>query len=105
MRRSSTLYLLAVCLFACGGGAAEQRPSANAADARLAETEHAAPEASALVKEGEGKLAQNDPSGAKELFVQALSTNAKDARAALDLGIASEMLDDKAGAEVAYRRA
>jgi Tfp pilus assembly protein PilF len=87
----------------CGG--AEQRPSATAADARLAEPERDAPQASALVQQGEAKLGQNDAGGAKALFEQALAANEKDARAALDLGIACEMLGDAGGAETAYRRA
>lgn len=94
------------CLIGCGGGgAAHERPSASAADARLAEPEATVPEASALVQQGESKLSQNDAAGAKAAFEQALAQNPDDARAALDLGIASELLGDTAGAEVAYRRA
>jgi protein O-GlcNAc transferase len=94
-----------VLFLGCGGAASEQRPSASAADARLAASENSAPEASALVQQGEAKLAQNDAAGAKALFEQALSANANDSRALLDLGIASEMLGDAKGAENAYRRA
>jgi Tfp pilus assembly protein PilF len=97
--------LIALASGCRGGGSAEQRPSASAADARLAEPESRAPAASALVQQGEAKLGQNDPAGAKGLFEQALAADAKDARAALDLGIASELLGDAAGAEAAYRRA
>jgi Tfp pilus assembly protein PilF len=57
------------------------------------------------VQQGETKLAQNDAAGAKQLFERALAQSATDARAALDLGIANEMLGDAAGAEAAYRRA
>lgn len=92
-------------LAACGGGAAETRPSASAADARLADAESTAPEASALVRQGEAKLSQSDAAGAKELFQQALAQHPDDARAALDLGIANELLSDLPGAEAAYRRA
>lgn len=95
-------------LLGCGGGAVHERPSASAADARLAEAteaESAAPEASALVKQGEARLGQSDPQGAKRLFEQALAGDPDDARAALDLGIAQELLGDVAGAEAAYRRA
>jgi superkiller protein 3 len=58
-----------------------------------------------LVKQGEAKLGQNDAAGAKQLFEQALAQNPDDARAALDLGIASELVGDAAGAESAYRQA
>lgn len=92
-------------LLGCGGGAAEGRPSASAVDARLAETESSAPEASALVREGEAKLTQQDATGAKALFEQAIAANPQDSRALLDLGIASEMLGDLKAAESAYRRA
>lgn len=95
----------ALWLAACGAGAAETRPSSSGADARLAASQSSAPEASALVRQGETKLGQNDAAGAKELFQQALAQNGDDARAALDLGIASEMLGDLPGAEAAYRRA
>ena len=98
--------LCGLLLCACGGSTANQRPSASAADARLADdAEASAPEASALVKQGEAKLGQNDAAGAKQLFEQALAQNGSDARAALDLGIASELLGDAAGAETAYRKA
>lgn len=90
---------------ACGGGAASTRPAAGAADERLAQTESHAPEASPLVRQGETRLSQNDAAGAKALFEQALAQNGGDARAALDLGIASELLGDLPGAEAAYRRA
>jgi protein O-GlcNAc transferase len=100
---------LACCLWlsGCAGSAEAGRPSSSAADARLAdqEQESSAPGASPLVKQGEAKLGQNDVPGAKQLFEQALSQNPGDARAALDLGIASEMLGDAAGAESAYRQA
>jgi Tfp pilus assembly protein PilF len=96
---------LGLFTLACGGGATQQRPSASAADARLAEQSHPAPEASALVRQGEAKLGANDAASAKALFEQALATNQQDARAALDLGIADEALADTAGAEKAYRLA
>lgn len=108
MQRLRTVDAVLCCLWlaGCGGGAANQRPSASAADARLeAQAAEAGPEASPLVKQGEAKLAQNDPAGAKQLFEQALAQNPGDARAALDLGIASEQLNDAGGAEVAYRQA
>jgi len=89
---------------ACGGGSSP--PPNTAADARLAETEQReAPQASALVREGEGKLQANDAAGAKALFERALRENPRDARAALDLGIANELLEDLEGAEAAYRKA
>src|ERR1700759_2148094 len=91
--------LCVVWLLGCGGSAS-QKPSANAADARLAESAEAdAPEAAALGKQGEANLGQNDAAGAKELFEQALAQNGADSRAALGLGIASELLGDSAGAE------
>jgi protein O-GlcNAc transferase len=108
MQRLHKVDAVLCCLWlaACGGGAAHQRPSSSAADARLeAQAAEAGPEASALVKQGEAKLGQNDPAGAKQLFEQALAQNPGDARAALDLGIASELLNDAGGAEVAYRQA
>ena len=108
MLRLRRVDALVCCLWlmSCAGGSANQRPSASVADARLADNAEAnAPEASVLVKQGETKLGQNDASGAKQLFEQALAQNAGDSRAALDLGIASELLGDAAGAENAYRRA
>lgn len=108
MQRLTKVDAVLCCLWlaGCGGAAANQRPSASAADARLeAQAAAAAPEASPLVKQGEAKLGQNDPAGAKQLFEQALAQNESDARAALDLGIANELLNDAAGAEVAYRQA
>jgi Tfp pilus assembly protein PilF len=75
----------------------------------LAQSEAAAatsaPAASALVREGENKLTQNDAQAARDLFARALAADVKDSRAALDLGIASELLGDQPGAESAYRRA
>jgi Tfp pilus assembly protein PilF len=98
--------LCCLWLVGCGGGSANQRPSASAADARLEEqAKETGPEASPLVKQGEAKLGQNDPAAAKQLFEQALAQNPADARAALDLGIANELVGDAAGAEVAYRQA
>jgi Tfp pilus assembly protein PilF len=94
-----------VWLAGCAGGSANERPSSSAADARLAEQADSAPDASPLVKQGEAKLGQNDAAGAKQLFEQALAQNPSDARAALDLGIASEQLGDVAAAESAYRTA
>ena len=108
MQRLHKVDAVLCCLWlaACGGGAANQRPSSSAADSRLeAQAAEAGPEASPLVKQGEAKLGQNDPAGAKQLFEQALAQNPADARAALDLGIASELLNDAGGAEVAYRQA
>lgn len=108
MQRLKIVDAVLCCLWlaGCGGGAATQRPSSSAADARLEEqAAEAGPEASPLVKQGEAKLGQNDPAGAKQLFEQALQQNPADARAALDLGIASELLNDAGGAEVAYRQA
>lgn len=107
LRLNKVDAVLCLCgLLGCGGGsAAHERPSANAADARLAATESNAPEASALVKQGESRLAQDDAAGAKPLFEQALAQNPDDARAALDLGIVDELLGDVPGAEAAYRRA
>lgn len=102
--RTYLAAVLSAAFVACGGGA-EQRPSATALDARLDEPESHTPAASALVKQGEAKIAQNDAAGGKALFDQALAADPNDARAALDLGIASEMLGDAAGAESAYRRA
>jgi Tfp pilus assembly protein PilF len=97
---ASVLFLLA-----CGGSNPGTQPGA-AADSRLAETEeHQAPSASSAVKEGEGKLQANDAAGAKASFERALADNPRDARAALDLGIADEMLEDLEGAEIAYRKA
>jgi Tfp pilus assembly protein PilF len=107
-RRLQALGLGGFILYAgvaCGGGAAEQRPTASAADARLADPAADAPEASPFVREGEGKLGQDDAAGAKTLFEQALAQNPGDARAALDLGIADELLGDGVGAEAAYRKA
>jgi len=101
---SFAVTLSCVALGACGGGGHGGKPPANADD-RLAEPERSAPEASALVKDGEAKLAANDAAGAKAAFEQALAANPRDARAALDLGIASELLEDLAGAEAAYRKA
>lgn len=104
--RSADALLCCLWLAGCGSGsAANQRPSANAADARLAAQDDPAPDASPLVKQGEAKLGQNDAVGAKQLFEQALAQNPDDSRAALDLGIASELLGDAAGAESAYRQA
>lgn len=110
--RSVEAVLCCVWLAGCGGAAGSQRPSASAADARLQaqadqadQAEGSGPEASPLVKQGEAKLGQNDAAAAKLLFEQALAQNPDDARAALDLGIASELLDDAGGAEVAYRQA
>ncbi|MET0391338.1 MAG: tetratricopeptide repeat protein [Polyangiales bacterium] len=105
MRRTRAGIIGLGLLAACGGGTGEQAPPASAADARLAQTETSTPEASALVRQGEAKLAQNDASGARELFAQALTQNAQDSRAALDLGIASELLGDAGAAEKAYRQA
>jgi Tfp pilus assembly protein PilF len=96
---------LCCVLFGCAGENARGPAPANAADARLAATEHPTPEASALVQQGESALAQNDAASAKTLFAQALAQNAQDARAALDLGIACEMLGDAPSAEAAYRKA
>jgi Flp pilus assembly protein TadD len=63
------------------------------------------PEASELVRQGEAKLQQNDGAGARELFAKALEAHPDDSRAALDLGIALELLNDLPGAEAAYRKA
>jgi Tfp pilus assembly protein PilF len=98
-------WVASVVLLACGGGTAERRPSASAADARLAEQQRAEKPASGLVKQGESTLAANDAAAAKALFEQALAADGSDARAALDLGIADEMLGDVKGAEAAYRKA
>ena len=100
--------LCCLVLVGCGGGAggaANARPTSNAADARLAAQDDPAPDASPLVKQGEAKLGQNDGAGAKQLFEQALAQDPSDARAALDLGIVNELLGDAAGAESAYRQA
>ncbi len=99
------LALLTVGFAACGGSNPGTNPN-SAADARLAETEERpAPDASPRVREGEAKLQANDPAAAKALFEQALAENPEDARAALDLGIANELLGDLEGAEAAYRKA
>lgn len=111
MRRAVKRFAGPACfvlgLFGFGCGASNpgtQSPAA--ADARLAQTEEReAPQASGLVREGEGKLQANDAEGAKALFEQALAQNPRDARAALDLGIANEMLNDLEAAEIAYRKA
>lgn len=112
--RFSIRHAAPACLLcfgvACGGGGATQVPPASAVDARLAASEAeanapSAPPASALVREGEAKLTQNDAKGAHALFTQALAANARDSRAALDLGIAAELLGDLPAAEAAYRRA
>src|ERR1700712_1189568 len=81
MLRLRRVDALVCCLWlmSCAGGSANQRPSASVADARLADNAEAnAPEASVLVKQGETKLGQNDASGAKQLFEQALAQNASD---------------------------
>jgi Tfp pilus assembly protein PilF len=97
--------LCCLWLAGCAGGATNERPTASAADARLAAQAATAPDASPLVKQGEAKLGQNDAAGAKQLFEQALAQNPDDARAALDLGIADEAVGEAAGAEQAYRQA
>lgn len=97
-------FWLGCAVIGCASSPSGQ-PPASAADARLAATESREPEASPLVRQGEAKLSQNDVASAKELFTQALAANAQDSRAALDLGIANELLGDEAGAERAYRQA
>jgi Tfp pilus assembly protein PilF len=102
--RTFDVLALAFVLGACGGGG-ETRPPLGANDSRLADPSTKEPEASPLVKQGEAKLTEHDAAGAKALFEQALAADEKDARAALDLGIADEELGDATGAETAYRRA
>lgn len=63
------------------------------------------PRASEQVEQGEALLQQGDGAGAKALFEEAIAAHPDDARAHLDLGLASELLDDVKGAEAAYRRA
>src|SRR5262245_26175449 len=104
MRNRGSLWLCSVVLWFACGGIPQARPPVDP-DARLAESEHTVPQASQSVHDGEQKLAANDAEGAKALFEKALTEDPKDARAALDLGIALEMLGDAAGAEQAYRRA
>jgi superkiller protein 3 len=105
VQRHGWIAASALLVLACGGSNPGTQPGA-AADARLAETEpREAPSASTAVKEGEGKLQANDAAGAKASFERALADNPRDARAALDLGIADEMLEDLEGAENAYRKA
>src|SRR5262249_31440504 len=94
----------AVVLAACGGSAPVK--PAESPDARLAQTEpKEPPHASDSVKEGEAKLSAGDAASARTLFEQAQAADANDARAALDLGIALEMLNDLPGAEKSYRHA
>lgn len=103
--RFGWVLLGALLAVACGASNPGTQSGA-AADARLAEAEEReAPQASSAVKEGEGKLQANDAAGAKVLFERALAENPRDARAALDLGIANEILEDLEGAETAYRKA
>ncbi len=105
MRNARSLWLsFALTLCACAGGASEARPAENP-DARLSQTDHSVPAASAAVRQAEAQLAGNDPEGATELLNQALQANPSDARASLDLGIAREMLGNPQGAEAAYRHA
>ncbi|HEX7478337.1 MAG TPA: tetratricopeptide repeat protein [Polyangiales bacterium] len=99
------LLLTSLTLAACAGAGAETRPAASADDRLAQQAEHNAPEASSLVKQAEQKLAANDAQGATALLDDALQTDPKDARAALDLGIAREMLGNPQGAEQAYRHA
>lgn len=101
-RTGLILVLLALC--ACGGGTAATRPAASADD-RLAQSERDVPQPSTLVQQAEQKIAANDAQGATDLLNEALQTDPKDARAALDLGIAREMLGNPQGAEEAYRHA
>jgi Flp pilus assembly protein TadD len=90
---------------ACAGGA-ETKPPAEHPDALLPDTPpRSVPKASELVKQGEQKLQQNDPAGARTLFEQAIAEQPDDPRAHLDLGITFEMLGDAAAAEASYRRA
>jgi Flp pilus assembly protein TadD len=105
VQRHGWIVASAWVLVACGASNPGTQPAA-AADARLAETEQReAPSASSAVKEGESRLQANDAAGAKAVFERALTDNPRDARAALDLGIADEMLEDLEGAEIAYRKA
>ncbi len=90
----------------CGGGGAESGPRVSTADDRLAEQPaRPAPPASELVRQGEQRLAGNDPAGAKTLFERAVAENPNDARAHFDLGMSLELLGDAVGAEQGYRRA
>ena len=61
--------------------------------------------ASEPVQRGEALLAQGDAAGAERLFRAALTADASDARALLDLGLSRELQDDVPGAEHSYREA
>ena len=61
--------------------------------------------ASEPVQRGEALLAQGDAPGAERLFREAITADASDARAHLDLGLAREIQEDVAGAERSYRDA
>ena len=84
--------------------AAEQPPPASLPDEAPPARARSVPQASEQVKAAEQKLQANDAAGAKELLTQALAARPDDTRALLDLGIASEMLEDLAGAKAAYRQ-
>lgn len=101
--RASLAWLCVLALAGCASGP-EQRP-AQSADARLAEPARSVPQASQFVQQAEARLAENDAPGAHALLEQALRETPDDPRALLDLGIVREMLDDKQGAESAYRKA
>jgi Flp pilus assembly protein TadD len=61
--------------------------------------------ASPTVQRGEALLARGDAAGAEALFREALTSDPRDARALLDLGLARELQEDASGAARAYRDA
>jgi Flp pilus assembly protein TadD len=97
---------VALAILACGAtpgtgvGASEVAPGALPDEpARIV------PRASALVQQGEQRLAAEDAVGARSLFERAIAEDPNDPRAHFDLGISLEMLGDLESAERQYRKA
>jgi len=98
--------MLALCTVPIGCAPATQNaPPASLPDEAPPSRSRAVPEASEHVKVAEQKLQAGDAASAKILLEQRLADEPRDARALLDLGIASEMLEDPEAAKSAYRKA
>jgi Tfp pilus assembly protein PilF len=108
LRPLRAFLLLVLCsVAACGGGAggAGGSRAASGVGDLPPEPVRREPPASELVQQGEQRLADNDPAGARPLFERAVAENPQDARAHFDLALALESLGEIAGAEEHYRRA
>lgn len=101
MRRPSAPWCwasIALLLAGCASSQKDRPPT-------IRTEEVSRPPATPTVLQGERLLSEGKPREALRTFQQAVADDPKDARAWLDLGLASEEVGDASAAEQAYRRA